>query len=196
MELARTGFDLRELVRLMYRAAAISACKRYRTHLVRRWGPGARLVVCMLNPSRADAELDDPTILALILFAMAWGYGGIEVINLRAWRTSSPRDLFAAEADGIDTIGPDNEASWYGMRTYARCNNLPILVAWGNNAPAADVARFSDFFGRTAFGVVPTVQLICLGTTARGAPIHPAARGKHRVPRDQQPIHYQLEANP
>lgn len=142
----------------------------------------------MLNPSRADAEQDDPTILALIWFAQLWGYGGIEVINLRSWRASRPRYLFAAEADGIDTIGPANEAAWRDMRTYARCNNLPILVAWGNNAPGADVARFAAFFDGHA--------LICLGTTGAGAPIHPAARGKHRIPRDQQPILYELEAIP
>ena len=176
----------------MHRAATISPCGRYRTYLVRRWGPGPRLIVCMLNPSRADAELDDPTILALIWFATAWGYGGIEVINLRAWRASRPRDLFAAEADGIDTIGPENEAAWFDMRTYARCNNLPILVAWGNNAPAADIARFAEFFGYEAFGVILPVPLICLGTTGTGAPIHPAARGRHRIPRDRQPIPYEL----
>lgn len=173
----------------MFRAATISHCGRYRSHLVRRWEAGRdRLVVCMLNPSSADAERDDPTILALMHYARAWGCGGIEVINLRAWRTSSPRDLFAAEADGIDTIGPGNEAAWAAMRTYARCNNLPILAAWGNNAPAADVARFARFFDGHA--------LICLGTTAFGAPIHPAARGKHRIPRDQQPIPYEFEAIP
>ena len=172
----------------MHRAASISKCGRYRTLLVRRWDLRPRLIVCMLNPSRADAEIDDPTIAALIWFAQLWGYGGIEVINLRAWRASRPRDLFSAEADGIDTIGPGNEAAWFEMRTYARCNNLPILVACGNNALPADAARFARFFDGQA--------LICLGTTRAGAPIHPAARGKHRIPRDQQPIPYELEAIP
>lgn len=173
----------------MHRAATISPCGRYRTHLVRRWEFGRdRLIVCMLNPSRADADIDDPTILTLIHFARAWGCGGIEVINLRAWRTSSPRELYAVEADGIDTIGPGNEAAWRDMRTYAHCNNLPILAAWGNNALPADVARFATFFDG--------ITLISLGTTQAGAPMHPAARGKHRIPRDQQPIPYELEAIP
>lgn len=172
----------------MYRTATSSSCGRYRTYLARRWDRRPALVVCMLNPSRADAKRDDPTILALMWFARSWGYGGIEVINLRSWRASRPADLFAAEADGFDTIGPGNDDAWRSVRSYARCNNLPVLVAWGNNAPKRDVDRFARFFAGHA--------LISFGTTRSGAPIHPAARGKQRIPGNAQPIPFVLEAIP
>jgi hypothetical protein len=53
------------------------------------------LVVCMFNPSTADARDDDPTIKRLCAFARAWGYGGILVINLRSYRTADPDECKA-----------------------------------------------------------------------------------------------------
>ena len=35
----------------------------------------------MLNPSRADAGVNDPTITRCINFAQSWGYGRLEVVN-------------------------------------------------------------------------------------------------------------------
>ena len=168
----------------MIRSAEISACQRYRYSLQRVWSEKSLwLNVCMFTPSRADAGRDDPTILTLIGFAKAWGYGGLEVINLRAWRASRPRDLFAAEADGLDTVGGFNMQFWLRAAGRARAWNDSILVGWGNNAPKADVDEFLETIG-------PDIQLICLGRTAAGAPIHPSARGTHRIPRDRLPIIY------
>jgi hypothetical protein len=36
----------------------------------------------MLNPSTADAEVEDPTIRRCIGYSHAWGFAGIVVINL------------------------------------------------------------------------------------------------------------------
>lgn len=172
------------------RAARISSCDRYRYLLVRVWDSSRhRLPVCMLNPSNADAEQDDPTIQTLGHFANAWGFGGIEVINLRAWRTSRPKQLLADTRARLDTMGPANRDAWAGIRGYARMNNLPILVAWGASAFPADVSRFfAEMFGRVPF--------ICLGTTTQGFPLHPMARGLHRIPRDRQPIPFDPELHP
>jgi hypothetical protein len=49
----------------------------YRWSLTRRWAPGPLLPWCGCNPSRADAEIDDPTIWREMTFAWRWGYGGI-----------------------------------------------------------------------------------------------------------------------
>ena len=59
----------------------------------------------MLNPSRADGEVNDPTITRCINLALSWGYGRLEVVNLFAYRTSKPSLLKQVS----EPIGRDNE---------------------------------------------------------------------------------------
>lgn len=154
---------------------------RFRYELRRIWD-GARplLVVCMLNPSTADHEKDDPTILALMHFARSWGYGGLLIVNLFAFRSSSPLALLAE----TDPFGPMNGDFIDAAMAYAAGNGGRLLAAWGNGGDMDDRAAW---FCSRAYHV-HQLELICLGTTRSGAPKHPMARGKHRVPRDQQPI--------
>ena len=51
------------------KAANISPCGRYRYTLSRTWGDARPLAFVMLNPSTADANVDDPTIRRCIGFA-------------------------------------------------------------------------------------------------------------------------------
>src|SRR5690348_16099160 len=90
----------------MKRDAVISDCGRYRYSLS-RWGwdeRSGRCVFIMLNPSTADASVDDPTIRRCINFAQGWGYGMLEVVNLFAWRATFPKELALAP----DPVGPHN----------------------------------------------------------------------------------------
>jgi len=137
------------------------------------------LVVCMLNPSTADHEVNDPTILALIHFATLWGYGGIIVINLWAFRASSPKVMMADDVP----LGPDNHFHTQTAFIYAQANGGKLLAAWGNGGFFEDRAEW--FCARAR---MQGVSLICLGTTKGCNPKHPMARGKHRIPRDQQPV--------
>lgn len=149
----------------------------YRYELRRIWDFGKpMLVVCMLNPSTADAEKNDPTITTLIHFARLWGYGGILVVNLCAFRASKPRNMWAAK----DPAGPDNHDYLRAALRYASENGGRALAAWGAvQHVAASFLREAEIW---------QVELDCLGTTQEGNPKHPAARGVHRIPRDQQPI--------
>jgi hypothetical protein len=69
------------------RDAVISNCRQCR-YLLRRTRdavkPRARYV--MLNPSTADADIDDATIRSCIRLAKGLGYGSFEVVNLFAFR--------------------------------------------------------------------------------------------------------------
>ena len=55
----------------------------YRYLLWREWNSSSKTIsFIMLNPSRADASFNDPTITRCINFAKFWGYGRLEVVNL------------------------------------------------------------------------------------------------------------------
>jgi len=56
-----------------------------------------RLLFVMLNPSTADASIDDPTIRRCRQLAFDNGYGVFGVVNLFSFRATSPDDLIAAE---------------------------------------------------------------------------------------------------
>lgn len=157
--------------------AVISPCGLYRYELRRNWDFGKPLlVVCMLNPSTADAEKNDMTITTLVQFAKLWGYGGILVVNLCAFRASKPKDMWSAK----DPTGPDNHDYLRAALRYASENGGRALAAWGAvQNMAANFLREAEIW---------QVELVCLGTTQDGSPKHPAARGVHRIPRDQQPI--------
>ncbi|UZW55540.1 DUF1643 domain-containing protein [Sphingobium sp. JS3065] len=167
----------------MRSAAVISPCGTWRYELRRIWDDRCPLlVVCMLNPSTADHRINDPTILALIHFAKLWGFGGLLVVNLFAFRSSCPAEMMAR----ADAFGPENGRYILSAMQYAAAHGGQLLVAWGNGGDHDDRAEW--FCARALRQYQLT--LICLGTTNRWKPKHPMARGAHRIPRDQQPIIY------
>lgn len=168
-------------------SAVISECEDYRPELRRIWDETLPLlVVCMLNPSRADAKLNDPTVLTLIHFAKLWGYGGLLIVNLYDFRASKPIDMFNAVAP----ISKDNFRYIEQAIQYAADNGGKLLVAWGNGPAEMERRNPTSFSQADWFSsrCLRRVTLVCLGKTNSGAPKHPMARGLHRIPRDQQPI--------
>lgn len=157
--------------------AVVSDCGRYRYLLTRGWGEGPRLAIVMLNPSTADASVDDPTIRRCMAFAWRDGYAGIEVANLYALRATRPSALETAS----DPEGPDNFKHLEAMAQ--RHAGRKILCAWGASqyaAPEHVRGVFNLLGGYEA-------ELCCLGETAKGAPRHPLyVAGSAQL----QPYHY------
>ncbi len=105
--------------------AIISDCKKFRYQLWRIWDTSKPLVMfIMLNPSTANADVDDPTIRKCIAYAKQWGFGGIYVGNLFAYRTAFPKELKLANYP----MGEDNEAHLINMML--RCDKF--ICAWGH----------------------------------------------------------------
>lgn len=79
----------------IFKGADLSDCGKYRYRLWRYWTDGAldMLGFIMLNPSTADADVDDPTIRKCMGFARRLGFNGIVVTNLFSYRATKPKDL-------------------------------------------------------------------------------------------------------
>jgi hypothetical protein len=89
----------------------------------------------MLNPSTADATNDDPTIRRCIGYARRLGCARLEVVNLFAYRSTSPDALYSMSRD--HAIGPEND-----QHIAEACNASRLIIcAWGNHG---------SLFGRDA----------------------------------------------
>lgn len=145
----------------MDRDALLSTCGRYRYNLLRTWGTGPKAVFVMLNPSTADADVDDPTIRRCVGFAKTWGCGSLMVVNLFAYRATRPADMLAAD----DPVGPANNL-WLGIAAGRVLATGGVLVAaWGARAPRARVEQVRAF--------LDPVGPQHLGLTVGGHPRHP-----------------------
>ena len=148
------------------KGAIISDDGLYRYELTRRWAHGPRMVFLMLNPSTADATEDDRTIGRCVEFAKAHGFAGIKVVNLYAYRTKSPKVLWAAAKEGVDIVGPDNGTHLRRIAFDARNYGEPVVAAWG---AGADPARVAEVLGKDGLSEV----LYALEVTKDGRPKHP-----------------------
>jgi hypothetical protein len=139
-------------------AASADVRGDYRYTLTRTWDSSAEpLVFILLNPSTADASQNDPTIRRCIGFAKRWGFGGIVVVNLYAYRARNPRDMLAAD----DPVGTDND------RIIAEVvDGNTVVAAWGTNARHERVAEVLELIPRTK-------RLLALEITKYGHPRYP-----------------------
>jgi hypothetical protein len=143
------------------RDAVLSDCGRYRYLLRRTWDYGKpRLLYVMLNPSTADAEIDDATIRSCIRLAKGIGYGSFEVVNLFALRATDPAEL----AKAVDPVGPNNDITIEAA--IGRCD--VAICAWGAHPMAVSRSRTVRSLLRRRRPAV-----FSLGTTKSGAPKHP-----------------------
>ncbi|OHE90058.1 MAG: hypothetical protein A2213_00065, partial [Lysobacterales bacterium RIFOXYA1_FULL_68_6] len=143
------------------KAAELSPCGLYRYTLRRTWDRSVSAVVFVgLNPSTADAERDDPTLRRCVSFARAWGYGGVVMVNLFAFRATDPKDMKRAR----DPVGVFNDGYISEQAQAAGC----VVAVWGAGGRHLnrDLAVMRLL---RACGVKP----LCLGTTNDGSPRHP-----------------------
>lgn len=142
-------------------SARLSLDGQYRYELVRRWNRGPLACWIMLNPSTADASVDDRTIRKCIKFTQAWNLSGLVVVNLFAYRATDPKALKTV----ADPVGPENDEAIYNAVRGARIT----VAGWGvhgtlhgRNAAVLDDV-LGDYPGR----------LYALDVTRDGHPKHP-----------------------
>lgn len=162
----------------MLKGATFSNCKRYRYELFRLWDASKPIVMfIMFNPSVADEEIDDATIRRCIGFARDWGYGGIEVCNLYAYRSTKPEALL----NTIDPIGVENTAH---IKKIAEQADL-IVCAWGNSTIGNKLMKNlkHDYKPLSGLDKLHFIELAIDGT-----PKHQLYLPKHLKPQPYFPI--------
>lgn len=136
-------------------SAILSDDGSYRYRLTRVWGDGPLLTWVMLNPSTADAELDDPTIRRCRSFTQRGKFGGFQVLNLFAYRSTDPSALTKVR----DPVGPQND------EMFEKYASPYVCVAWGTKGTPERVTRVVELLGDR--------EVRSLGTTKDGHPRHP-----------------------
>lgn len=141
----------------MNKGAVISDDKKYRYQLWREWdGNAPKVAIVGLNPSIADHEIDDPTILRCIDFAKSWGYGGFYIVNLFGFRATDPNELNSQN----DPIGVDNDK--HLLEVFAKVDK--VVCAWGNGG---------TLMGRNADVLKMIATPYCIQKNTSGEPAHP-----------------------
>lgn len=119
----------------------------------------------MVNPSKADAEIDDHTIRKWYGFSDRLGIGRFIVGNLFAYRATNVDELKTA----VDPVGPENDKHIEQiMKESDMC-----IVGWGQRGKLpgnlrdrwAVIYNMASWFGRR--------PLYCLGIAKDGHPLHP-----------------------
>lgn len=138
----------------MTSSALFSPDNKYRYSLSRDWDMSLPLLnFCMLNPSTADATVNDPTIERCIRRAKDMGYGGVIITNIFAFRSTDPKALkrtsdpigwendkhiiHAAQISKMTICGWGKHGSLYGRGDKV----LETLKFWGNKIYALKVNK-------------------------------------------------------
>jgi hypothetical protein len=159
-EVASAWQEIKSL-RMSKQTPLISPCKKYRYWLTRWWDKNRPLAVfIMLNPSRANAAKDDPTIHCCVRLAQREGFGGIRVVNLFALRTPSRSKL----ARHQDPVGPDNDLH---LRRAVQLGAV-VILAWGEKVVVK--SRPLNVLRRLR---KTAKSLKCIEILKRGQPRHP-----------------------
>lgn len=154
--------------------ARFSLDRVYRYTLTRRWATtGGMCNFLMLNPSTADESKNDPTVTKIVGFAKRWGYAGLVVTNLFAFRATDPKAMMCAS----EPVGPFNDAAILESAQSAAL----VVCAWGRNG--SFMGR-SDVVRRLLQGYDITLHSLAL--TKAGQPVHPLYQPNSRSP---QPWH-------
>lgn len=148
--------------------AKFSACGRWRWWLTRVWDESLPTIGLIgMNPSTANAAVNDPTIAKEITYAKSWGFGGLLMLNAFGFKATKPADMWAAKNRGVDIIGAENTCAH--LVEYLHQFGVKKTVAcWGRIGPKSD----RGWLLRDEF-LFRGVKLDCLMKNSDDSPAHP-----------------------
>lgn len=159
--------------------AIFSPDKKYRYLLWRIWNNNLpKCGFIMLNPSKADAYILDPTVSRCIGFAKQWGYGSLFVCNIFALRSTDPQELYKVD----DPVGPDNDSTLLDLMKKTDF----VITAWGNHG------TYMDRGNTVLLTILPeySEKMAYLGVSNHWQPLHPLYLSK-----DVLPVKYKVDKN-
>lgn len=145
---------------------------RYRYWLERRWDDALpRFAYLLLNPSRAGAHDDDPTVRKLTKLTVANGGGGFELVNLFAVMDTRQAGLHLCGA--VEETPGENDNWIVGAAERSQI----LVLGWGDGNPdGADSRGRQAAVRRRAAEVWPLVRNRsprCFRAIKSGAPGYP-----------------------
>ena len=157
---------------ILERSACLSQDRKYRYWLKRGWDQSNPICLfVLLNPSTADETEDDRTVTRCVRYAEDWGYGGLVIANLFAYRATD-RGQLKREAD---PVGPDNDRHLATLVAQAD----KVICAWGTDGYLLERDRaVQQLIGSKAY---------CLTVTKDGYPHHPVRLSASLTP---TPYHF------
>ena len=158
----------------MIKDAEFSPCGKYRYHLSRHWDNTGREALCIgLNPSTADSDRDDPTIIHLTAMLKKLGYGGFYMMNLFALISPNPMALI----EHPDPVGFNDK--WLDLMA-DECDD--VIFCWG---------AFKQSNLRSPALIKSFPKAHCFGFNKDGSPMHPLAMMYQGKTKNPQLIPYQ-----
>jgi len=148
----------------MIGGATISECGRYRPLLWRRWGAedAPHMLWIGMNPSTADATVNDPTIQREVAFTKREGFSHYVKCNVMDYRATDQRELRRAE---VNPCSDDNLSTIRRMAQDAGMVVLCFGTLHKRTQPYGDTVAMM----LAEMGIRP----VCLGKNADGSPKHP-----------------------
>jgi len=163
------------------RGGLFSACRTWRYRLWRVWGSAElehHVAFVGLNPSTADENVDDPTMRRCIGFARAWGFEGLQMLNLFATRTPYPGVMAERFRAGENVVGPENDT--HILETASRC--AMVVTAWGASSFPFVPGRSHAVRELLSGAEIPVHRL---GVNKNGTPVHSLY-----IPADRKPVRW------
>ncbi|WP_390551232.1 DUF1643 domain-containing protein [Qipengyuania sp. MTN3-11] len=152
-----------------------------RRRLSRSWGQGKSAFVLGCNPSDAGGDREDNTSRWWNRWFEHWGFARYDAGNLSPFVTPSPSENKARVERALNGEWGDRDELFANRDDVVRMAKAAdqVFVCFGNIAWDSDWTE--SVLEEIQSGEAPWPDLWCWGKTKSGAPIHPMARGKHRI---------------
>jgi len=148
---------MREIDLNILKSAIFSDDGKYRYALWRVWNINRPMLMQIgLNPSKAGAEINDPTVTRNMIRSYNCGYGGLFQANLYAYVSTVP-EVLLGDGDFIGEFTDDYMRRMISMSSRQLCG-------WGSFPPVAK---------RAATVLAMLKEPYCLGINKDGQPKHP-----------------------